>query len=75
MSVNTVRKHVCALTDKGLIRTEDTAVRTRSGLSRNGNLRYTILPLQKVLEDYRRADLQNIKVEAARWERTKTASL
>ena len=49
MSTNTVRKHVCALTNKGLIRTEDTTVLTRSGLRRNGNLRYTILPLQKVL--------------------------
>ena len=42
MSVNTVRKHVCALADKGLIRTEDTTIVTRNGLRRNGNLRYTI---------------------------------
>lgn len=73
MSVNTVRKHVCALTDKGLIRTEDTTVRTQSGLRRNGNLRYTIQPLEKVLEDRRQAGLQKIQVEAARWERTKSA--
>ena len=61
MSVNTVRKYVCALADKGLIRTEDTTVLMRSGLRRNGNLRYTILPLQKVLEDCRQADLQKIR--------------
>ena len=75
MSVNTVRKHVYALTDKGLIRTEDTTVQTRSGLRRNGNLRYTIQPLQKVLEEQRQADLQKIKLEAAQWEREKSASL
>ena len=75
MSINTVRKHVCALTDKGLIRTEDTTVVTRNGLRRNGNLRYTIQPLEKVLEDYRRSDLQKIKEETLRWERTKSALL
>ena len=75
MSVNTVRKHVCALADKGLIRTEDTTVVTQNGLRRNGNLRYTIQPLEKVLEDRRRADLQKIQVEAARWEREKSAPL
>ena len=75
MSVNTVRKHVCTLTDKGLIRTEDTTVVTRNGLRRNGNLRYTIQPIQMVLEDHRQADLQKIKEETLRWERTKSASL
>lgn len=75
MSTNTVRKHVCALADKGLIRTEDTTVVTRNGLRRNGNLRYTIQPIQMVLEDRRQADLQKIQVEAARWEREKSASL
>jgi len=74
MSINTVRKHVYALTDKGLIRTEDTSVVTRNGLRRNGNLRYTIQSLEKVLEDHRRNDLQKIKEETLRWERTKSAS-
>ena len=75
MSINTVRKYVCALADKGLIRTEDTTVVTQNGLRRNGNLRYTIQPLEKVLEDHRQIDLQKIQVEAARWERKKSASL
>ena len=74
MSINTVRKHVYALTDKGLIRTEDTTVLTRRGLRRNGNLRYTIQPLEKVLANRRQADLQKIKEETLRWERTKSAS-
>lgn len=75
MSVNTVRKHIRALTDKGLIRTEDTTVHTRSGLRRNGNLRYTIQPMEKVLENRRQADLQKIKEETARWERAKSVPL
>ena len=75
MSINTVRKNVCALADKGLIRTEDTTIVTRNGLRRNGNLRYTIQPLKKVLEARRQADLQKIKEETLRWERTKSASL
>ena len=32
MSVNTVRKHVCSLADKGLIGTEDTTVFTKTSL-------------------------------------------
>ena len=75
MSINTVRKNVCALADKGLIRTEDTTVLTRSGLQRNGNLRYTIQPLEKVLEDHRQTDLQKIKAETLQWEHAKSASL
>ena len=75
MSVNTVRKHVYALIDKGLIRTEDTTVVTRNGLWRNGNLRYTIQPLEKVLEEQRQADLQKIKEETVQWERAKSAPL
>ena len=75
MCVNTVRKHVCSLTDKGLIRTEDTTVLTRNGQRRNGNLLYTIQPLQKVLEDHRQNELQKIEVETAQWEHAKSASL
>ena len=50
LSVNTVRKHVGALADRGLISTENTSVITRSGLKRNGTLRYTILPIPEVVE-------------------------
>ena len=54
MSENTVRKHVCSLVDKGLIRTENTTVTTRDGLKRNGNLLYTIPPLQPIVDEYYR---------------------
>lgn len=50
LSVNTVRKHIGSLADRGLISTENTSVITRSGLKRNGTLRYTILPIPEVME-------------------------
>ena len=75
MSVNTVRKHICSLADKGLFSTEDTTVFTKTGLKHNGSLLYTIQPFQKVLEFYQQSELRRLEVERARWEYTKTVSL
>ena len=52
MSVNTVRKYVVELEERGLITTERTTVTTRDGRILNGCLRYTILPIQQVVEAY-----------------------
>ena len=57
MSVNTVRKYVTELEDRGLIRTERTTVTTRDGRILNGCLRYTILPIQQVVEAYHQRQL------------------
>ena len=75
MSINTVRKHICALADKGLISTEDTSVLTKNGLKRNGSLLYTIQPIQKVLDAHRQSQLRELEIATARWEQSKTASL
>lgn len=75
LSVNTVRKHVCSLADKGLISTEDTAVFTRTGLKRNGSLLYTIHPFHEVLDAHQQNELRRLEVERARWEYAKIASL
>jgi len=75
MSVNTVRKHICSLADKELISTEDTSVFTRSGLKRNDTLRYTIQPIQEVLDAHRQNQLQELELATVRWEYAKTASL
>ena len=75
MSVNTVRKHVCALADKGLISTEDTTVFTKAGLKRNGSLLYTIHPFQEVLDAHQQNELRRLEVQTAGWAYTKTASL
>jgi len=58
MSVNTVRKRICALADKGLITTEDTTVIISNGLKRNGTLRYTIQPFREVLNSHHQEQLQ-----------------
>ena len=52
MSVNTVRKYVTELEDRGLIRTERTTVTTRDGRTLNGCLRYYILPIQMSIEQF-----------------------
>lgn len=50
MSKNTVRKHVDGLTKKRLITTEPTSVYTQKGEKRNGNLLYTIRPIEDAVE-------------------------
>lgn len=50
MSRNTVKKYVDALVDKHLIYVEPTTVMTKDGKRRNGNLLYTIRPLNDALE-------------------------
>ena len=72
MSVNTVRKCVCELADKGLISTENTSVITKKGEKRKGTLLYTILDIRPVLEEGHQRRIQELKLETARWERSKT---
>ena len=52
MSRNTVKKYVDALVEKQLIDVEPTKVKTNDGGLRNGNLLYTIRPLEAALEYY-----------------------
>ncbi len=75
MSVNTVRKHICTLADRGLISTEDTSVFTKAGLKRNGSLLYTICPFQEVLESHLQRQLCDLEMQTAEWKHAKTVSL
>ncbi len=50
MSVNTVRKYVAELEERGLIIAEPTSIMTRDGRKHNGTLRYTILPIQNAVD-------------------------
>ena len=52
MSRNTVKKYVEGLVEKQLIYTEPTSVPTKDGNVRNGNLLYTIRPLDSAREYY-----------------------
>lgn len=52
MSRNTVCKYVRSLEEKGLIRTERTAVTLKDGRKRNGSLLYTLLPWRQAVEQF-----------------------
>lgn len=49
MNANTVAKHIQQPEEKRLIDTEATKVKTKAGLVHNGNLLYTIRPIQEAL--------------------------
>lgn len=66
MSQNTVRKYVMALEEKSLIRTEPTSIRTQSGQRRNGNLLYTIRPIQEALDERYRRQFERLELDTAR---------
>ncbi len=52
VSKNTVKKYVDGLVEKQLITTAPTSVITSKGEKRNGNLRYTILPIQEAVDHF-----------------------
>lgn len=62
MSRNTVRKYVKLLEQKQLIRTEPTEIYTANGVKRNGNLLYTILPIEQAVEHYYRQQIERAKL-------------
>ena len=45
MSENTTRKYIRRLEERGLLSAEPTMVLTKTGEKRNGNLRFTLLPM------------------------------
>ena len=49
LSRNTVKKYVAELERKHLIVTEPTNIYTKDGIKRNGNLLYTILPIEQAV--------------------------
>ena len=63
MSENTVRKYVGLLEEKSFITTEPTSVFTKDGMKRNGNLRYTILPIQGAIDAYYQKQFQKADEE------------
>ena len=69
MSTNTVKKYVDSLREKHLITTEPTEVVTRGGIKRNGNLLYTIRPVEEALRYHLEMQLRNAKEEQERLRR------
>ena len=75
MSVNTVRKYVVELEERGLITTERTTVTTRDGRTLNGCLRYYILPIQMSIEQFyeRQLHVADLALERQRAEQRMAA--
>ena len=66
MSENTVSTYIGALVDKGLINAEYTSVITRDGKKRNGNLLYTILPIEEVVDRSLQRKLDELELATMR---------
>ena len=66
MSTNTVQKYIFELADKGFITIEPTSVITKSGQKRNGSHRYTIRPIQEVVDRYHQRQLRKLEQETAK---------
>ena len=58
ISKNTVRKYVVELEEKGLITTEPTKIFKNDGMRYNGNLKYTIRPIEEAKEQYLQLQLR-----------------
>ena len=66
MSTNTVRKYVRMLEDRGLITTEPTSIIVKDGQKRNGNLLFTICPIQEAVEQFYQQQLEKISLDVQR---------
>ena len=66
LSRNTVAKYVRLLEERGLIITEHTKIITKNGIKKNGSLLYTIIPLQKVMEQHHEQQFNALERAAER---------
>ena len=62
----TVMKYVRSLEDRCLITTEQTTVTLKSGKKQNGNLLYTIRPIQEAVDHFNAEQLRKAEREMAR---------
>ena len=66
MSENTVSKYVQMVGDRGMIATEPAKVTTRNGMTRNGNLLYTVLSPLDVIDQHYQQKLVELGEETER---------
>ena len=69
ISSNTVKKYVDSLRKKQLIVTEPTQIITKNGRKRNGNLCYTIRPIEEAVRYHFEMQLRKAEEEQARLRR------
>ena len=62
MTTNTVRKYVNSLKEKELIETEKTEITRQDGKKYNGNLKYTILPIETAVRSYQERILEEMEL-------------
>ena len=62
MCENTVSKYIQKLSERGLIAVEPTKVTTKTGATRNGTLRFTLLPTQNVIAQHYEEKLQELEL-------------
>ena len=65
MHPNSIRKHIRSLEERGLLITQPTMVTTKDGCKRNGNLRFTIRPIQTALQQDYDKQMQKLDEDAA----------
>ena len=63
---NSVKKYVDGLREKGLIVTEPTTKTAKDGAALNGNLLYTILPVNEAVCAYNEAQIYLANIESGR---------
>ena len=67
----TIMKYVRSLEGRCLISTERTTVTLKSGKKQNGNLLYTIRPIQDAIDHFHAKQLEKANEEYARWQAQK----
>ena len=65
-SKGTVAKYVQELEDKCLIYTEPTEIILKNGKKRNGNLKYTIRPIQDAIDHFHSQQMKKFEEDTAR---------
>lgn len=66
MSKNTVKKYVDGLIENGLITVEPTSVYTQKGEKRNGNLLYTVCPIENATAYHNEQQMIRLESEMRR---------
>ena len=62
----TISTHIRQLEERGLITTEPTEVLTKSSGRRNGNLLFTLRPIQEVIDQYYDRQLEELELATER---------
>ena len=65
-SITTVAKYVRELEDKCLIYTEPTEIILKNGKKQNGNLKYTIRPIQDAVEYFHQQQMKKFQEDLTR---------